>query len=96
MNKLHMFSRSSSRDNVDSNQAKIKRQGNTKEKEQSKMRACFVRMARRPAELGRSSSSDSSCGLSFISQGSALTLYPAFYLQLSCFQSEGTINYCQK
>lgn len=38
-----------------------------KGKEQSKMRGCFVRMARRPAELGRSSSSDSSCGLSFLS-----------------------------
>lgn len=36
MNKLHMFSRSSSRDNVDSNQAKIKRQGNTKKKNRVK------------------------------------------------------------
>lgn len=39
MNKLHMFSRSSPRDNVDPNQAKIKRQGNTKEKNRVKWEA---------------------------------------------------------
>lgn len=39
MNKLHMFSRSSPQDNVDPNQAKIKRQGNTKEKNRVKWEA---------------------------------------------------------
>lgn len=56
----------------------------------------FVWMGRRPAELGRSPASDSSCGLSFISSGGAWTVHQPFYLQLSCFQSEGTINYCQQ
>lgn len=77
------------------NQWKIKEDGSAKGKG-VRCELDFFRMGIRPAEVGEEPASNSSCGLSFTSYGGASTPHRAFNLWLSCFQSGGTINYCQQ